>query len=548
MNLLFVLLTSMVTSMVLIPLMIRLAPYIGMLDQPDERKVHLKPIPRVGGIGIVLGSLLAVIVWLPLDTLLWSYLVGALVLFVFGALDDSFELGHYVKFIGQFIAVGVIVFIGDVWVQNIPFIDSPLPEYIGKGFTFIAIVGVINAINHSDGLDGLAGGESLLSLACLAYLGFLVDDIKSAEFLIIVFSVIGGILGFMRFNNHPAQIFMGDAGSQFLGYSLAFLAIVLTQKIHTSVSMALPVLIIGLPIVDILAVFAQRIYHGMNWFRASKNHIHHRLLELGFDHYQSVIIIYSIQISLVICAVKFRYASDSLVTGLYLSICGLLFLALYVAEKNNWSFSPDGKESKLARFISSLRERKIFTDGPLLLLKLAIPGYFIIGSFFVTHVSVDFGVELAVISLILVLSWLTRKFDFSAYLLRIGIYAIAVVMVYMIDQQVIPQDGLLYHLDVLFFAVLALTVAVVVRYARQVSFSVTPFDYLMVVLVIVAGLVQQNYGSDAALGHIVIKSVILFYGCEIAVNNRRSDAGNILGIASFVAAFILLFKIEFGLL
>ncbi len=546
MNLLFVLLTAMVISMVLIPLMIRLAPSIGMVDLPDERKVHVEPIPRVGGIGIVVGSLLAVIIWLPMDTFLWSYLVGSLVLFIFGALDDSLELGHYVKFIGQFIAVGIVVFVGGVWVENIPFLNSPLPEYIGKGFTFIAMVGVINAINHSDGLDGLAGGESLLSLGCLAYLAFIVSDAESVELLTIIFSVIGGILGFMRFNNHPAQIFMGDAGSQFLGYSLAFLTILLTQKIYTSVSMALPVLIIGLPIVDILAVFAQRIYHGMNWFRASKNHIHHRLLELGFDHYQSVVIIYSIQILLVICAVEFRYASDALVTGLYLGICGFLFVSLYILEKINWNFSPDGSESKLSGFINSLRGKRIFTDGPLLFLKFVIPGYFLAGSILVAHIPGNFSFELVLISLVLILSWLTRKFDFSAYLLRIGIYSIAVIIVYIFDQMLIPKGELLYQLNISFFIILALAVTVVVRYARQVNFTITPFDYLMVVLVIVASLVQKSHGNNMELGYVVIKSVVLFYGCEIAINNRRSDAGNLLGVASLATALVLLLKIEFS--
>ncbi len=533
----------MVISMVLIPFMIRLAPYIGMVDQPDPRKVHLKPIPRVGGIGIVLGTLLAVIIWLPLDTYLWSYLAGAFVLLVFGALDDCFELGHYVKFIGQFVAVGVVVFVGDVWVEHIPFFDSVLPETSGKVLTFIAIVGLVNAINHSDGLDGLAGGETLLSLACLAYLAIIIDDSASSELLIMIFSLIGGILGFMRFNNHPAQIFMGDAGSQFLGYSLAIFTIILTQKIHTSVSMALPLLILGLPVVDILAVFAQRIYHGMNWFRASKNHIHHRLLELGFDHYQSVIVIYSIQIVLVMSAVSLRYASDELVLGLYLAICGLLFLLLYVSEIRNWKFAVKGDESKLSGFIKSLRERKLFSDGPLLILKIFIPGYFLVGSLFISQVPTDLQVELAAICLMLIASWLLKKYDLSAYLLRISIYVFAVIMVYLLEQQVIPDDGWLYYADIVFFTILAMTVAVVVRYARQVSFSVTPFDYLMVVLVIVSGIVQQNYGSELALGYIVIKSVILFYGCELAVNNRKSDAGNLIGFASFVAACILFFKL-----
>ncbi|HFD13285.1 MAG TPA: undecaprenyl/decaprenyl-phosphate alpha-N-acetylglucosaminyl 1-phosphate transferase [Crenotrichaceae bacterium] len=326
----------MVISMVLIPVMIRMAPRLGMVDKPESRKVHLQPIPRVGGVGIVVGAIAAIIIWLPLDTLIWSYLAGALVLFVFGALDDSLELGHYVKFIGQFVAVGIVIFVGDVWVSNIPFIEVPLSETTGKIFTFFAIVGVINAINHSDGLDGLAGGESLLSLACMAYLAIIINEPEGQALLIMIFAVIGGILGFMRFNNHPAQIFMGDSGSQFLGYSLAIFTIILTQQVHTSVSMALPLLILGLPVADILGVFAQRVYHGMNWFKASKNHIHHRLLELGFDHYQSVIVIYSIQVFLVVSAVKFRYASDLFVAGLYITTCALLFLVLYFLEKSGW--------------------------------------------------------------------------------------------------------------------------------------------------------------------------------------------------------------------
>ncbi len=546
MNLLFVLLTAMVISMVLIPLMIRLAPHIGMVDLPDERKVHLKPIPRVGGIGIVIGSILAIIVWLPLDGFLLSYLIGSLILFVFGALDDSFELGHYVKFIGQFAAVGVVVFLGDVWVEHLPFIDSPLTEISGKIFSFIAIVGLVNAINHSDGLDGLAGGESLLSLACLAYLAFIVGEEESEILLIMVISVVGGILGFMRFNNHPARIFMGDAGSQFLGYSLAVFTIMLTQKTHTAVSMALPLLILGLPIVDILAVFVQRIYHGMNWFRASKNHIHHRLLELGFDHYQSVILIYLVQIVLVICAVNFRYASDSLVVSLYVIICVAVFAALYLAEKNGWNLSSRGKQSKITDFIDSLRKKKTFTDGPLLVLKLAIPIYFLFGSILITQISTDLQIELAVIFLMLILSWLLRNYEFSAYLRRIGIYAIAVIMVYLLEQQVIPDEGWLYYIDILFFAILALIVAIVVRYAKSVGFSVTPFDYLMVALVIVAGIVQQNSGSELELGYIVVKSVILFYGCEIAINNKKSDAGNLLGLASLLAVSVLLFKLMFS--
>src|SRR5262245_8207109 len=170
MNELLAITTALVVSIAVIPMMIRLAPRLGMVDLPDARKVHLRPVPRVGGIGIALGALAAILVMAPQAGWVHFYVAGALVLIVFGALDDSREMGHYTKFVGQFLAVIPLVWFGDLWVSSFPFLATPLPAEIGKPFTAFAMVGVINAINHSDGLDGLAGGESLLSLACLAYL------------------------------------------------------------------------------------------------------------------------------------------------------------------------------------------------------------------------------------------------------------------------------------------------------------------------------------------------------------------------------------------
>jgi UDP-GlcNAc:undecaprenyl-phosphate GlcNAc-1-phosphate transferase len=266
------LLTALVISMAIIPLMVRLAPVLGMIDQPDPRKVHAVPIPRVGGVGIVIGALLPVLLLLPLDQSLIAYLFGAFVMLGFGTWDDSCELGHYVKFIGQFIAVLAVVYYGDVYVTHLPFMGGePISGMVGRPFTVIAMVGMINAINHSDGLDGLAGGESLMSLLCIAWLSWVSGGTTTT---IVALATVGGLLGFLRFNTHPARIFMGDGGSQFLGFTLGYLAVVLTQDVNPALSPALPLLILGLPIADILAVFAQRIYHKMNWFRASRNHIH----------------------------------------------------------------------------------------------------------------------------------------------------------------------------------------------------------------------------------------------------------------------------------
>ncbi|MBI3440555.1 MAG: undecaprenyl/decaprenyl-phosphate alpha-N-acetylglucosaminyl 1-phosphate transferase, partial [Proteobacteria bacterium] len=228
-------------------------------------------------------------------------------------------LGHYVKFVGQFLAVIVVVYYGNLYVTYLPFLDAELTATIGKPFTVFAMVGVINALNHSDGLDGLAGGMSLLSLSAIAYLAYLVDEGAARNITILIaLATIGGVIGFLRYNTHPARVFMGDGGSQFLGFTSGFLTVYLMEKVNPALSPALPALILGLPIIDILAVFVQRIYHGMNWFRASKNHIHHRLLQLGFDHYEAVVIIYSVQIVLVACAIMLPYEPDLLIAPLYL--------------------------------------------------------------------------------------------------------------------------------------------------------------------------------------------------------------------------------------
>ncbi|MGB5601223.1 MAG: MraY family glycosyltransferase, partial [Gammaproteobacteria bacterium] len=243
---LLIAMVSMAISMAIIPLMMRYASRLGMMDKPDPRKVHAVPIPRVGGVGIVIGALVAMLIWLPSTPFVNSFILGCTVLLIFGVWDDSKELGHYVKFIGQFIAVIVVVYYGDLYVAHFPYMGlETLPESIGKPFTVIALVGVINALNHSDGLDGLAGGESLLSFGAVAYLAYLYDGLFV---LVIACAMIGGIFGFLRFNSHPARVFMGDGGSQVLGFSLGVVVVLLTQEVNPVMSSAIPLLLIGLPI------------------------------------------------------------------------------------------------------------------------------------------------------------------------------------------------------------------------------------------------------------------------------------------------------------
>src|SRR5262245_16098950 len=173
---LLALLTAVATSLAIVPLMMRIAPLLGMVDVPSARKVHQVPIPRVGGWGIVIGALAAVLLWVPLDPLVICYLFGVVVLFVFGAWDDRRELGHYPKFIGQVLAATPVVLFAGLYVQDFPFLgDDVVPPAVAMAFSVFALVGMANAVNHSDGLDGLAGGEATLSLVAIAFLAYLAD-------------------------------------------------------------------------------------------------------------------------------------------------------------------------------------------------------------------------------------------------------------------------------------------------------------------------------------------------------------------------------------
>ena len=145
---LLVLIVAMSISMALIPIFIKYASQLGMIDLPDPRKIHLVPIPRVGGIGIVIGALLPIAIWLSPNDIVISYLLGSLVLLVFGVWDDAKELGHYVKFIGQFVAVFLVVYYGGLYVTSLPLIEQEISASVGKLFTAIAMIGMINAINQ----------------------------------------------------------------------------------------------------------------------------------------------------------------------------------------------------------------------------------------------------------------------------------------------------------------------------------------------------------------------------------------------------------------
>jgi UDP-GlcNAc:undecaprenyl-phosphate/decaprenyl-phosphate GlcNAc-1-phosphate transferase len=521
MNPFFQLLLAVSVSMLVIPLARRLAPRLGLVDMPDPRKVHTVPIARVGGWGITLGMLVPLMPMLRLDAPGQSFLIGCAILFAFGVWDDARAISHWPKFVGQLAAAGFVVYYGDLWVSHVPFVDGALPANIGKPFTMFALIGVINAINHSDGLDGLAGGETVLSLIALAILGYMSG---STLILSVSLTTIGGIFGFLRYNSYPAYVFMGDCGSQVLGFTLGFLVVYLTQVANTAVSAALPLLILGLPIADILSVLYQRVRGRMNWFKATRNHVHHRLLHLGFNHSETVVIIYLVQAIFVVSAVLARYESDGTVTLVYAAGIAALFCALAAAERRGWCVARGGAESRLTRAIDILRRSGAIVKGALLVVSILTPMIMIISALLVARIPSDFAIAAAVLA-VLPATQLLWPQPMRPVLLRLAIYATAIFPAYLLISypEVIPH--LAQVLITAVIVILALAIVVYVRFSAERRFGTTPTDYLIVcgvVALTVFGSIEVNSREVVAA---VLLATVLSYACEIIVGTEPQSAG-----------------------
>lgn len=321
----------------------RFAKQLNMIDEPGGRKVHEVAIPRCGGIGLAAGVIVAILMFVPFRHEVIGLLTGGAIIIIFGLLDDRFELNYKWKFVGQFFAVIAVIYAG-LSIANLPFNGLNIgPVYLSIPLTVFFAIGVINAVNLSDGLDGLAAGTMLLTFATMAYLAI---DSEGYTVALMAIAVAGGIVGFLWFNTHPAMVFMGDTGSQFIGYMAVFLSVYLTQHVNQALNPALPLLLLGLPILDTLTVMVGRIRSGRSPFSPDKTHIHHRFMERGFSHASAVGTIYLIQGIFLASALLFRYSADYVVIGVYLLISSVILGFFYWTSKTGWMLSevnPDAE-------------------------------------------------------------------------------------------------------------------------------------------------------------------------------------------------------------
>lgn len=292
------------TSLILTPLLRVFAFHCGYLDYPDERKSHEKAIPRIGGVAIFLGCFCAFVPFFvyhtqTADLLLGDpripwLLAGAVVIFLLGLGDDISGIRAWKKLIVQIVAAGIACYGG----VRITSLGLPGVFQLELGLLSIPasvfwILIVINGINLIDGLDGLAAGISLFICMVLFTLSLLGKNMMPA---MILAALSGSVLGFLMYNYNPATIFMGDSGSYFLGYMLATLSVVGSMKSHTAATLSIPVIVMGIPLIDTIFATIRRFFVGQAVFQPDKNHFHHRLVKLGYTQRRAVLILYGMTI------------------------------------------------------------------------------------------------------------------------------------------------------------------------------------------------------------------------------------------------------------
>ena len=510
---LFVFMTALSTALIMVPFLRKWALSTGTVDVPDERKIHTTAIPRIGGIAIFMAFLFALLVYADLQPRIRGILAGALVIFFTGFVDDLYGISPRRKFLGEIGGCLVTIGVGHLILSDLGnlfgFGPVVLPLWLAIPFTIFAVVGVINAINLIDGLDGLAGGVSVIALAAFFVLAWKSGNVQA---MLLCAALLGALLGFLKYNYFPARIFMGDTGSLVVGFLLGFLAVLLTQGHGGKVSPVVPVLILGMPIIDTLWVMVSRLLQGGSPFAPDKTHVHHKFLDLGLEHRFTVILIYGISLFWAVASLLLRDLPEYLLLLIFLAVTGAFYLSLRHVLRHPQQFPILKKDSSGGLRNSELYAR--FADFGDRLLPLLFALYLVyLGGGMLFGCSC-YGVPWSLFILLLltgpvVLIW---KRDLANPLVLAWLYLGTILLVFNAE----PGDGLqtaaAAHFDtfsdVLFWGV-ALLLAFKVMFRKDSEFFISGVDLLCLGLLVFTGVLFSNYGGSPQLFTTLFKSLLL---------------------------------------
>ena len=513
---------SLFLTIGLVPIFKRMAFRMHLVDEPDERKVHVLPMPRSGGISMAIGAMLPVLVWVPMDSFARPLYLGTGIIVFFGMVDDIKDLRYFQKLGAQVAGALIIMLVGGLRIETLGDLlpgVSGLPLWVSLGLTLFFIVGVTNAINLADGLDGLAGGISMLSFVAM---GFFAHQCENHNIAMMSFAVAGAILGFLRYNTHPAVVFMGDAGSQMLGFLGVVFALALTQS-NTPYSEISPLFLIGFPILDTLAVMVERMARGGSPFKPDKNHFHHKLMTLGLYHSEAVLIIYFLQAVFICCAFVFRFYSNGLNLALFVVMAGTLVLFFEMARRKEFKFRDDqgnllGQQSVIVQFAGShFSIRFVF-----FLFRWCLVGLIFLQCLVPRQVPVYVGGIALVFGA--AVWWVGRyRVGWKKEIQRLTLYCSIPFLIY--GSTFAPANwfggGIAHVSNMGYGALIFLVIGTLNLTQRQKGFQFNPLDFLVFIVIIVLPNLPALHIDLPAVKFMVAKVLILFFGFDVLLGELR---------------------------
>jgi len=535
-----ILLLAVLITITMMPVLGSLALRCNVaVDLPGERKVHVRAVPRIGGVAMACGTIAPLLYWFYADRFVVVFLAGAITLVIFGLLDDMYDLSPKTKFAGQVLAALIVIVGSGVQIRNLGVLipdNSQLNNVLSLPLTLLAIVGATNAINLSDGLDGLAGGISMLVFATLGYLAYIEGNHTIG---LISLALVGALFGFLRFNTHPASVFMGDAGSQFLGFSAAILAIELTQETPT-LSPVLPLILLGFPILDTLTVMVTRIAQRRSPFSADKNHFHHHLLGLGLHHAESVLVIYALQTVLIIAALLLRYFSDWLILTGYLSFSLAVLYLFDRSRKNGWR----PRQFDLFKIRIAGRLRILKREGTVIrkvfpVFKIGIP-FLLAGSCWATQNPPHYLCIAALLTVaIICLIWGVKR-QLLGWTLRITLYLLIPFAVYLSETHPASWfDGVIHSGFSILFGVFSVLILVISKFSRrQGGFKSSPLDFLIIILAVAVPNLLNQQIHQHQIGLMAAKIIMLYFSYEVLLAEMR-DRYKLIASSTMIALLVL---------
>lgn len=334
-NIIEILLITFLVSYILVKVSKKIAIHVGAMDKPNKRKIHKKPMPRLGGLGIYGAFVFGYIMYGNITTQMLSILIASFMILLLGVFDDINPIRAKYKLLVHLIAAIIVVFYGGLFFEEMTILgfNIVLPKIINQLIAMFFIIGSINAINLIDGLDGLCAGISFIYFLTVAIIAFILNQMQGLD-IVLCLIMVGSTLGFLVQNFPPAKVFMGDCGSTFLGFMIAIIAL-LGYKVTTITSLVIPVIILAVPIFDTLFAIIRRVLKHEKIGVPDKEHLHHQLLKMKFSPKKTILIIYSINILFSAVSILFVLGDNQFAMIVYII---LMIVLLYIVVNTDILF------------------------------------------------------------------------------------------------------------------------------------------------------------------------------------------------------------------